>query len=84
MTKAQAFQTLGRAGIAESLSKGEGGACPAGIDHWIGLVEKWDKSYDRQKARDLVDRLVTAIGDRPAVILDRLFASLEQQVCHHF
>jgi DNA-binding transcriptional ArsR family regulator len=56
---------------------------PVGYDHWIGLVEKWDKSYGRQKARNLVDRLVTAVGDRPAVILDRLFASLEQQVCHH-
>ena len=54
-----------------------------GYDHWIGLVEKWDKSYGRQKARNLVDRLVTAVGDRPAVIIDRLFASLEKQVCHH-
>ena len=30
-----------------------------------------------------MDRLVTAVGDRPAVIIDRLFASLEKQVCHH-
>jgi hypothetical protein len=56
---------------------------PGGYDRWVDLVEKWDPSYDRRKARNLVDRLVTAVGDRPAVILDRLFASLEQQVCHH-
>lgn len=56
---------------------------PAGYDRWIALIEKWDKSYDRQKARNLVDRLVTAVGDRPRGILDRLFDYLERQICDH-
>ena len=59
------------------------GRLPAGYDRWIGLVEKWDKSYDRQKARNLVDRLVTAIGDRPRGILDQMFDHLERQICDH-
>jgi hypothetical protein len=44
------------------------------------LIEKWDKSYDRRKARDLVDRLVTAICDRPHGVLDRLFDHLGQRI----
>jgi hypothetical protein len=45
---------------------------PVGYDRWIGLVEKWDKTYNPQKARDLVERLITALGDRPRRILDRV------------
>jgi len=56
---------------------------PVGYDRWIGLVETWDKSYDRQKARNLVDRLLTAVGDRSHEILDRLFGRLEKQICDH-
>jgi DNA-binding transcriptional ArsR family regulator len=54
-----------------------------GYDRWVDLVEKWDKSYDHQKARNLVDRLITAVGDRPSGILDKLFDHLEQQICDH-
>jgi hypothetical protein len=56
---------------------------PVGYDRSIGLVEKWDKSYDRRKARALVDRLVTALGDRPPGILDHMFDHLGQQICDH-
>jgi hypothetical protein len=56
---------------------------PVGYDRWIGLVEKWDKSYNRQKARNLVDRLVTAVGKRPRGILDKMFDHLERQICDH-
>ena len=59
------------------------GRLPAGYESWIGLVAKWDNSYTRQKARDLVDRRLTAIGDRPRGILDRIFAHLERQICDH-
>jgi hypothetical protein len=56
---------------------------PVAYDRWVALIEKWDKSYDRRKARDLVDRLVTTVGDRPPGILDRLFDHLGQQICDH-
>lgn len=56
---------------------------PAGYDRWVDLIEKWDKIYDRGKARDLVARLVTAVDDRPRGILDELFGHLEQQICDH-
>src|SRR5262245_34778476 len=56
---------------------------PVAYDRSIALIEKWGKSYDRQKARDLVDRLVTAVGDRAPGILDRMFDHLEQQICDH-
>ncbi len=56
---------------------------PVGYDRWVGLIEKWDKSYDSQKAGDLVDRLVTAVGDRPRGILDQMFNHLGQQICDH-
>jgi DNA-binding transcriptional ArsR family regulator len=56
---------------------------PAGYDRWDRLIAKWDKSYDSQMARDLVDRLVTVFDDRPLEILDRLFDHLEQQICDH-
>jgi predicted transcriptional regulator len=56
---------------------------PTGYDRWVGLIEKWDISYDRRKARDLVTRLVTAVGDRPHGILDQMFDHLEQQICDH-
>jgi lambda repressor-like predicted transcriptional regulator len=59
------------------------GRLPVGYDRWIGLIEKWDKSYTRPKARDLVDRLVRAVGDRLFGILDKLFGHLEQQICDH-
>jgi hypothetical protein len=59
------------------------GRLPVGYDRWIGLVEKWDKSYNRQKARDLVDRFVTAVGNRPRWILDQMFHHLERQICDH-
>jgi DNA-binding transcriptional ArsR family regulator len=55
---------------------------PAAYDRWIALIEKWDKAYTRQKARALVDDLMTALADRPPRILDRMFAHLERQVCH--
>jgi hypothetical protein len=56
---------------------------PGGYDRWVGLIEKWDKSFDRQGARDLVERLVTAFGDRPREILGHLFDRLEHQICDH-
>jgi predicted transcriptional regulator len=56
---------------------------PAGYDRWVDLIEKWDKAYSRQKARDLVDRLIIAVADRPPRILDRMFGHLEQQICDH-
>ena len=57
---------------------------PVGYDRWVDLIEKWDKSYDRRKARDLVDRLVTAVDDRPHRILDQMFDHLGQQICDHW
>ena len=56
---------------------------PVAYDRWVALIEKWDKSYDRRKARDLVDRLIMAVGDRPPGILDRMFDHLRQQICDH-
>jgi predicted transcriptional regulator len=56
---------------------------PAGYDRWVVLIQKWDKSYDPRKARDLVDRLVTSVGDRPPGILDHMFDHLGQQICDH-
>jgi len=56
---------------------------PVGYDRWVGSIQKWDKSYDRRKARDLVDRLVTVVGDRPRGILDQVFDHLGQQICDH-
>jgi DNA-binding IclR family transcriptional regulator len=56
---------------------------PAGYDQWHRFIAKWDKSYNNQMARDLVDRLVTAFVDRPLEILDQLFDRLEQQICDH-
>src|SRR5581483_1510878 len=57
---------------------------PDGYDRWARLIEKWDESYDCQKSRDLVDRLVTAVGNRPLGVLDDLFDHLEQQICDHW
>ena len=57
---------------------------PLQYDRWISLVEKWDKSYDRQKARKLVDALVTGLGNRPSRILNKLFDHLEQQYCENW
>jgi hypothetical protein len=59
------------------------GRLPEGYDRWIGLVEKWDKSYNRQKARNLVDRLITALGDRRREILERMFDRLVTEICDH-
>jgi Transcriptional regulator, AbiEi antitoxin len=59
------------------------GRLPVGYDRWIGLVEKWDKLYTRPRARDLVDRLVRAVGDRQFGILDKLFGHLERKICDH-
>jgi hypothetical protein len=56
---------------------------PVGYDGWVGLIEKWDRSYNRRKARDLADHLIMAVGDRPPGILDKLFDHLEQQICDH-
>lgn len=53
---------------------------PVAYDRWVALIEKWDKSYDQRRARDLVDRLVTAVGDRPPGILDRMFDHLGQRI----
>ncbi len=52
---------------------------PVGYDWWVDLVEKWEPSCDRRKARDLVDRLVMAVGGRPSWILDQMFGHLERQ-----
>jgi len=60
------------------------GRLPLQYDHWISLVEIWDKSYNRQKARNLVDRLVTAVGNRSSRILGKLFDHLEQQSCDNW
>jgi predicted transcriptional regulator len=54
---------------------------PGGYDRWIYLVKKWDRSYTSQKARNLVDHLVTAISNRPRAILEKLFEHLDQQPC---
>jgi lambda repressor-like predicted transcriptional regulator len=59
------------------------GRLPEEYDRWVDLIAKWDKSYDRRKARDLVARLITAVGDRPRGVLDRMFDHLEQQICDH-
>jgi hypothetical protein len=56
---------------------------PEGYDRWVDLIAKWDKSYDRRKARDLVARLIAAVGDRPRGILDQMFDHLGQQICDH-
>jgi len=57
---------------------------PLQYGRWISLVGKWDKSYDRQKARKLVDALVTGLGNRPSSILNKLFDHLEQQYCENW
>ena len=59
------------------------GRLPEGYDRWVDLIAKWDKSYDRRKARDLVVRLLAAVGDRPRGILDEMFDHLGQQICDH-
>lgn len=56
---------------------------PVGYDRWVDLIAKWDKSYDRPRARDLVARLITEVGDRPRGILDHMFDHLGQQICDH-
>jgi predicted transcriptional regulator len=56
---------------------------PVGYDRWVGSIARWDKSYDRRMARDLVERLVTSFGDRAPGRLDRLFNHLERQICDH-
>ncbi len=76
------FRTLDKRALRKAFQRARG-RLPAGYDRWIGLVEKWDKSYDRQQARNLVDRLVTGIGDRPRGNLDRMFAHLERQICDY-
>jgi hypothetical protein len=50
---------------------------PPSYDRWIGLIEKWDTTYSRKRARVLVDRLINALGDRPQRFLDRMFDRLE-------
>jgi DNA-binding transcriptional ArsR family regulator len=53
---------------------------PGGYDRWVDLVEKWDPSHDRRKARKLVDRFITAIGsNRPDKIAMQMFDHLERQ-----
>jgi hypothetical protein len=59
------------------------GRLPVRYDLWVDLIAKWDQSYDRRKARDLVARLITAVDDRLPGILDKLFDHLEQQICDH-
>jgi predicted transcriptional regulator len=59
------------------------GRLPAGYDRWVGLVKKWDKSSNRQKARKLVDRLIAAVGDRPRGILDKMFDHLEHKFFYY-
>jgi hypothetical protein len=59
------------------------GRLPVRYDRWVDLIAKWDQSYDRRKARDLVARLITAVGDRPPGILGRMFNHLGQQICDH-
>ena len=59
------------------------GRLPEEYDRCVDLIAKWDKSYDRRKARDLVAHLITAVGDRPRGVLDRMFDHLEQQICDH-
>jgi hypothetical protein len=56
---------------------------PEGYDRWVGLIEKWEKSFGRQRARYLIERLVAAFGDRPREILGHLFDRLEHQICDH-
>jgi hypothetical protein len=53
---------------------------PEGYDEWVSWIEKWDKSYSRQKARDLIDRLIAALGDRPRGILNEVFDRLENRL----
>jgi predicted transcriptional regulator len=56
---------------------------PVAYDRSVALIEKWDKSYDRRKARDLVDRLVMAVGDRAPGIFDRIFDHVGQLILDH-
>jgi lambda repressor-like predicted transcriptional regulator len=53
---------------------------PPSYDRWIGLIEKWDKTYNRKRARGLVDRLINVLGDRPRRFLDRMFDRLELKI----
>ena len=47
---------------------------PGGYDRWVDSVEERDPSYDRRKARKLVDRFITAIGsNRPDKIVTQMF-----------
>ena len=77
-----AVQRLVRRSVGQGVQTGER-ASPAAYDRWIGLIEKWDRAYSRHKARDLVDRLITALADRPPRIVDRMFGHLERQICDH-
>ena len=45
------------------------------------MIEKWDKSYNRRKARDLIDRLVTAVRDPRD--LDPMFDHFDKQPRDH-
>jgi hypothetical protein len=55
---------------------------PPSYDRWIGLIEKWDRTYSRKRARDLVDGLIEGLGDRPRRFLDRMFNRLELKIYH--
>jgi hypothetical protein len=76
------FKHMGRSPLSKIYRRARE-RLPVSYDRWVALIEKWDKSYDRRKAHDLVDRLITALGDRPPGILDRMFDHLGQQICDH-
>jgi lambda repressor-like predicted transcriptional regulator len=82
ITTPERFKDMDRRGLLKVYRRARA-RLPVGYDRWMGLIEKWDKSYDRGKARKLADRLVTAVRDRPLRILDRMFDHLEQQICDH-
>jgi DNA-binding IclR family transcriptional regulator len=52
---------------------------PSGYDNWIEWVTDLDSSYDRIKARGLIDRLVAAAGQSRFGNLSKLFDHLTRQ-----
>jgi lambda repressor-like predicted transcriptional regulator len=78
----EGFEDMDRRGLSKIYRRARE-RLPVEYDRDIALIEKWDKSYDRRKARDLVERLVTAVGDRPLGIIDYMFDHLKQRTCDH-
>jgi hypothetical protein len=78
-SRPERFKHLDGRGLRKAFQRARA-RLPVAYDRWIGLIQKWDKSYDQSRARNLVDRLVAAVGDRPREILDEMFDRLEQRL----